>query len=139
VREKAAREGYVPPGAPSGEGLLYDLGAWLLDPMGDADKAVPTEARFNIAPWRKKIRDAANAKSPGQTIDFTWEIARCTTDVWGRPEVDNRKVVYRKQPDGRWTVDSGNASGTPDFNQVISRDVPDETVRSQMIFDPCSA
>jgi hypothetical protein len=139
IAKKAEETGYVPYGAPSGEGLLYDIGAWLIDPMNDADRSVGIEQRFKISPWRQNIRQKASAKGVGDTIDFTWQHGKCSYDVWGNQEVEDVEVVYKKGADGRWTVQSGDVSGTPDFNDIISDDVPDEKIQSIIGRNPCEA
>jgi hypothetical protein len=139
IKEQANKEGYVPPGSPSGEGRLYDLGSWLLDPMNDADKAVGIEDRFNFPVWRERVRSLANAKKPGESLRMTWSVGQCEADVFGSQVVKERAIVYRKQPDGRWTVESGDVSGIPDLNSVISPEVPDATIRGFMMSDPCQA
>jgi len=136
---RAQEEGYVPYGASSGEGFLYDLGAWLLDSTNAADRAVSVDRRFNIVAWRARIRSAANTKRPGQTLTITWQVGRCSTDILGNQVIDDREVVYEKRPDGSWAVRSGNSAGTPNLNDVISESVSDGAIQSIMSADPCSA
>ncbi len=139
IKDQAAKEGYVPFDSPSGHGILYDLGAWFLDPGNSADKAVGLDGRFNFGVWRKKIRDVAAAKKPGETLTMRWDVGRCERDILGNQKIDQRDVVYRKQADGRWKVESGSAAGTPDLNDLVSTDVPDSVIRSIIMADPCLA
>ncbi|MBL8298419.1 MAG: DUF4157 domain-containing protein [Rhodanobacteraceae bacterium] len=139
IEKKADETGYVPYGAPSGEGLLYDLGSWLLDPTNEADKSVGIEQRFKVSPWRQNLREKAAEKSPGDTIDFNWQKGKCSFDIWGNQEYDDVEVIYKKGTDGRWSVESGDASGTPDFNDIISDEVPDDKIESIIMVDPCQA
>ncbi len=139
IEERAHKEGYVPRGAPSGEGLLYDLGSFFLDPGNDADKAVSLDKRFHLPVWRQHVRDAAAAKKPGETIKMQWDVGKCEFDIWGNQVVDTKYVTYKKQPDGSWKVESGDAHRTPDLNDIISPSVSDQTIRSIVYNDPCSA
>jgi hypothetical protein len=107
--------------------------------MNDADRAVGFDKRFNFTAWRAHIRDTVAAKKVGETIVFSWDIGQCATDFLGRPKIEKRNVTYRKRDDGSWKVDSGDAAGTPDLNQIISPQVPDETLKSFIMADPCSA
>ncbi|HEV2914314.1 MAG TPA: DUF4157 domain-containing protein [Pyrinomonadaceae bacterium] len=138
IEEKTQKEGYVPPGAPSGMGLLYDLGAWLIDPANDADKAVGIDMRFNLPVWRARIREAASARKPGETLTMTWDIGLCKFDFMGYQEIEKRVVVYRKQDDGKWIVESGDSFGTPNLNSIISTDIPDSTLKEIIMRDPCA-
>ena len=139
IDKQSDEQGFVPRNAPSGEGLAYDLGAWLIDPMRDAEKNVDNEKRFKISPWRQKVRNAANSTPPGGTFDFTWEDPYCGQDLFGNPEVKYRyqKVTYKKGADGRLSVESGNASGTLDLNDVISEDISDEEIDSRIPRSTC--
>lgn len=130
IDKQSDEKGFVPHDAPSGEGLAYDLGAWLLDPMRDAEKNVDNEKRFKIAPWRQKVRNVANSTPPGGTFDFTWEDPYCGQDLFGNPEAkyDYRKVTYKKGADGRLSVESGDASGVLDLNDVISDEISDQEI-----------
>ena len=139
IEERAKKEGYVPFGSLSGLGLLYDLGAWLIDPANDADKAVGIDKRFNFAAWRQHIRTGANAMRPGETLTMTWDIGKCKFDFLGRQEVEKRQIKYRKEPNGSWVVQSGNASGTPSLNDIVSPDYPDDKLKAIIMDDPCSA
>lgn len=139
IEEKAQKEGYVPRGAPSGLGWVYDLGSWFIDPGNDADKSVPIDKRLNVGVLRGRMRATANAKKPGETLVIAWDVGLCKFDFFGNQEVEQRRVTYQKQPDGRWTVLSGDASGTPDFNRILSPDVPDSAIESVMVSDRCSA
>lgn len=130
IDKQSDEKGFVPHNAPSGEGLAYDLGAWLLDPMRDAEKNVDNEKRFKISPWRQKVRNVANATPPGGTFDFTWEDPYCGQDLFGNPEAkyEYRKVTYKKGADGRLSVESGDASGVLDLNDVISDEISDAEI-----------
>jgi hypothetical protein len=139
IEEQAHKEGYAPRGAPSGEGFLYDLGAWFLDPGNEADKAVSLDKRFDLAVWRQHLREVANGKQPGDTLKMQWDVGRCAFDFFGHQEVDTKYVTYKKQADGRWKVESGDASGTPDLNDILSTAVPDEKIKSIVYQDPCSS
>ncbi|NLX08139.1 MAG: hypothetical protein GXY36_00635, partial [Chloroflexi bacterium] len=137
VEEQAQKEGYVSPEAPSGQGFLYDLGAWLLDPLGSAEKSVGIDKRFNLGVWRARIREKANSLKPGETLTITWDIGKCSFDFMGNQEVEQRPVTYTKQADGSWKVTKGNPSGTPDLNRIVSPDVPDEVIRAIIERNPC--
>lgn len=130
IDKQSDEKGFVPHNAPSGEGLAYDLGAWLLDPMRDAEKNVDSEKRFKISPWRQKVRNVANSTPPGGTFDFTWEDPYCGQDLFGNPEAkyEYRKVTYKKGADGRLSVESGDASGVLDLNDVISDEISDAEI-----------
>jgi hypothetical protein len=134
IDKQSDEKGFVPHNAPSGEGLAYDLGAWLLDPMRDAEKNVDNEKRFKIAPWRQKVRNVANSTAPGGTFDFTWEDPYCGQDLFGNPEAkyDYRKVTYKKGAGGRLSVESGDASGVLDLNDVISEEISDAEIDSRI-------
>lgn len=139
IDKQSDEQGFVPHNAPSGEGRLYDLGAWLLDPTREAERNVDPEKRFKISPWRKKVRNLANFTMPGSTFDFTWEDPYCGQDLFGNPEVKYRyqKVTYRKGFDGRLTVESGDATGTLDLNDVINEAIPDEEIDSRIPRGTC--
>jgi hypothetical protein len=137
IEQQAAEKGYVPPGSPSGEGLLYDLGAWLLDPAGDAERAVGFDKRFNFPVWRARLRAIANAKQVGETLNMEWDIGKCAFDFFGDQVVEEREVIYRKQADGKWVVQSGNASGTPDLNDIVGTEISDEQLKSFIMRSPC--
>jgi hypothetical protein len=139
IEEKAETSGYVPYDAPSGNGLLYDIGAWLMDPFNDADRSVGMDQRFRVAPWRQHIRQVAATKQAGETMDFNWQVGRCDRDVMGRQQYDNVNVTYRKGEDGRWTRVSGNVPGAPDFNDILSTDVPDAAIQAMLGNDSCGA
>jgi hypothetical protein len=139
IEEKAHKEGYVPRGAPSGEGFLYDLGSFFLDPGNDADKAVSLDKRFDLPVWRQHIREVSAGKRPGETLKMQWDVGKCSFDFLGRQEVDTKYVTYKKQPDGSWKVESGDASGTPDLNDIISPAVGDEKIKAIVYNDPCLA
>lgn len=139
IEQKAQTEGYVEHDAPSGKGRLYDIGAWLIDPLNDADKAVGFDKRFNFTVWRKRVRDVANGMKPGETLPMTWDVGKCKTDLLGHQEVEKRRIVYKKNADGKWSVESGNASGLPDLNDIISPDYPDAKLKAIIMDDPCSA
>lgn len=130
IDKQSDEKGFVPQNAPSGEGLAYDLGAWLLDPMRDAEKNVDNEKRFKISPWRQKVRNVANSTPAGGTFDFTWEDPYCSQDLFGNPEAkyEYRKVTYKKGADGRLSVESGDASGVLDLNDVISDEISDAEI-----------
>jgi hypothetical protein len=137
VREQAAEQGYVPEDAPSGEGLLYDLCVWLIDPMRDAARSVGIEGRLNIPVWRARIRREAAAVPVGGTLRFTWTVGLCAYDFLGRQQTEERVVVYRKQPDGSWVVAEGNSADTIDFNRLLSPAVSDQDIRAEILTDPC--
>ncbi|OUL98517.1 eCIS core domain-containing protein [Variovorax sp. JS1663] len=139
VREQAGTQGYVPQDAPSGEGLLYDLGAWLIDPMRDAERAVPGRDRIDVRVWRARLRTAATSRRAGETMSIRWDIGRCSFDELGRQRMDHRTVVYLKQADGSWRVQSGDARGTPSLQAVLSPDVPDAAISALIFDDPCEA
>jgi hypothetical protein len=52
-------------------------------------------------------------------------------------QIENETVTYRKGADGKWTVESGDASGTPDFNDIINPDVPDSKVAPPVVHESC--
>lgn len=139
VDKQSDEQGFVPHNAPSGEGRLYDLGAWLIDPTREAERNVDPEKRFKISPWRQKVRNLANFTIPGSTFDFTWEDPYCSQDLFGNPEVKYRyqKVTYRKGFDGRLTVESGDATGTLDLNDVINEAIPDEEIDGRIPRGTC--
>jgi hypothetical protein len=137
IEKQAKEKGWVPYGAPSGEGWLYDLGAWFIDPSNEADKNVPFEKRFQIAPWRQRIREAANAKKPGETLDFDWQIGICKTDFMGRWKTITHRAVYLKNADGRWSMEGGEIWGIPSMNDIISEEVPDSQLEKAIYADPC--
>jgi hypothetical protein len=142
IEEKAQKEGYVPRNAPSGEGFwdrLYDIGSFFVDPGNDADKAVPIDKRLNVGVLRSRMRATAAAKQPGQTLVITWDVGKCKFDFFGNQEVEQRRLTYQKQSDGSWKVVSGDATDTPDFNRILSPDVPDSAIESVMITDRCAA
>ncbi|ANZ28478.1 hypothetical protein A4U64_26670 (plasmid) [Rhodococcus sp. WB1] len=139
VKEQAASQGYVPEDAPSGEGRLYDLGAWLIDPGRDAELSVPPSSRINVPVWRIRIRATAAAKGVGDTMSFGWDVGECRFDIFGRQVVNRHEVVYRKGADGRWTVKEGDSVGTLDLNRVIDPTVPDSAIEAAIFADPCTA
>jgi hypothetical protein len=139
VEEQTHKEGYVPKDAPSGNGILYDLGAWLVDPFRSAENSIPMEKRLDFPVWRQKTRDLANAKNPGDTLTARWDVGTCKTDIFGNRIVDSREVLYKKQPDGKWVVVSGNTSGVPDLNDIVDPSVPDDKIKAYIYVDPCMA
>jgi hypothetical protein len=140
VREQATSLGYVPRDAPSGKGLLYDLGAWLLDPSREAEANVPPKDRINVSAWRARIRAVAAARAIGETIPFAWDVGECRSDpITGRQAVIRREVIYRKEANQRWVVVEGNASGTIDLNRIIALGVPDAEIAAAILANPCSA
>jgi hypothetical protein len=139
VQERAMKEGYVPPGAPSGEGFLYDLGSWLIDPVNDADRAVSIDKRLNVPVWRARLREIAGTKKPADLLPFEWDVGKCQLDFLGNQVVETRRVVYRKGADGKWVVDSGDATDTPNLNWLLSPDVSDSRVKALLMSDPCLA
>jgi hypothetical protein len=139
IEKKAQEKGYAPYGGPSGEGVLYDIGSWLLDPFNDADKKVPIDRRFNVSVWRANLRKVANEKKPGETIEFTWQVGLNKFDFWGNQEIEDVQVVYRKGDDGRWTPVSGARSDIPDFNKIISTEVPDSEIEMRLQQGPTTA
>lgn len=66
VIDGVKERGYVSVDAPGGQGLLYDLGAWLLDPFQGAEFAIGKDKRFDVTVWRDRLRKAANAKKNGR-------------------------------------------------------------------------
>lgn len=139
MQEQANKTGYVKPDSPSGEGLLYDIGAWFLDPSRQAERSVSISKRFNLPVWRANITAQANAKKPGETLNFTWDIGRCAFDEDGHQVIEKRTIVYRKQQGGKWVVQSGNAVGTIDLNDIISTEISDSTLHAAIFTDPCLA
>ena len=131
------REGYVPRDAPSGEGILYDLAAWVIDPFGNADKSVGVENRSDFSMWRANLRSINSTKKPGEVLSISWDIGKCDVDPFGNQNVEPRQIIYLKQSDGKWTVKEGNASGTPDVNDIISEKVSDEYLKGIIMADPC--
>ncbi len=138
VEKQANEQGYVSPNAPSGHGLLYDLGAWLLDPFRSAEKSVSIDKRFNLPVWRERIRTEANKLKPGDIFKMTWDIGLCSFDVFGNQEIEQREITYTKQPNGLWKATDGNATGTPDLNNIISTAIPDDRIRAMVEYNPCT-
>jgi hypothetical protein len=136
IDEQTKSEGYAPPGRLGG---IFDLGALFFDPFNDADRAVGIDARLDFPAWRARAREIAGRKQPGETLTMTWDVGRCQTDFFGRQTIENRALTYKKQPDGRWMVVSGNPAGTPDLNAVISTEVPDAEIKGIMMSDPCTS
>jgi hypothetical protein len=132
IREQVKREGYASPGDPSGLGRVYDLWAWLVDPGREAEQAVGIEQRFDMPVWRARLRSAAASRKTGDTLSITWDVGQNKFDVAGNQEIERREVVWRKQADGKWVVDKGDPSGTPNINDVISTDVPDSQLEKIM-------
>lgn len=139
VAERVKKEGYVPPDAQSNEGFLYRLGSWFIDPLNDATRTIPSAQRFNFQVWRSRLRELANSKNPGATLTARWEITTCSFDIFGRRVVEMRNLVYEKRADRSWFVKSGNATGTPDLNDIVSTSVPDASIEAIVSSDPCSA
>lgn len=137
IEQQAEEKGWVPYGSASGEGRLYDLGAWFMDPTQEAERNTPFEKRFKINPWRQRIRDAANAKKPGEKLEFTWQIGICKQDIFGNWKTVDHKAVYVKGDDGRWHKEGGEIWGIPNMNDVISEDVPDSQLEKAIYADPC--
>jgi hypothetical protein len=136
IEERTKREGYAPPGRLGG---IFDLGALFFDPFNEADRAVGIDARLDFPAWRARVREIAGRKQPGETLTMTWDVGRCQTDLFGRQLIENRELTYKKQPDGHWVVVSGNPSGTPELNAVISTKVPDAEIKGVMMSDPCTS
>jgi hypothetical protein len=139
IEKQANQDGYVPYGAPSGNGLLYDLGSWLIDPFNDADKSVGIDKRFNFPVWLQNVRNVAGAKKPGETLSMQWDIGKCTYDFMGRQEVESRTIVYKKREDGSWVVQSGNTAGVPDLNGIVSGKISDSQIQAQLSANDCGA
>ena len=95
--------------------------------------------RLDFPVWREKTREVANSKKPGDTLTARWDIAKCEFDLFGNQVVESREVIYKKQPDGKWKVISGNASGVPDLNDIVSKSVPNDKFKAYIYYDPCEA
>jgi hypothetical protein len=143
VREQAKTEGYVPIGEedrPSGiKGILYGLGSWLIDPLGVTNKTVDPAARFNIEVWRERIRTKCADQNLGDTFKITWHRGECRVDKLGFQVISPIETVYERQADGKYKIISGNFIGVPDLNRILSKEVPNEELYSQLTADPCLA
>src|SRR5262249_53918921 len=105
----------------------------------EADKAVSLDKRLDFPVWRERLRATANGKRPGDTLKMQWDVGKCAFDFWGNQEVDSKFVTYKKQPDGKWTVESGDPHGTPDLNDIVSTSVSDDRIKAYIYNDPCLA
>lgn len=139
VEKQAKKEGYVSFNSPSGEGLLYDIGAWLIDPFKDAEFSVGMDKRFDVAVWRKRLTEVARQKKTGETLEIEWDVGTSERDVFGRQVIESRKITYQKLPDGAWKAIKGDDKGAPDFNFILSADVTDGEVMSHLFSDPTHA
>lgn len=139
VEEQAKKEGYVSFNSPSGQGLLYDIGAWLIDPFKDAEFSVEMDKRFDVAVWRKRLKEAAGKKKTGETLEIEWDVGTREHDILGRQVIESRELTYQKQPDGTWKTIKGDDKGTPDLNYILSPDATDGEVMSHLFTDPSRA
>jgi hypothetical protein len=132
MEEQRKTEGYAPVGPlqGAGHGMLWNIGRWLIDPFLDTQS--PAAARFDVATWRATVRQTANAKKPGDTVSFVWQIHK--QGLLGQ-SVDDVEVLYEKLPDGTWRPDKKTLDGrhsSPDLNLIIG---PASDARVEMELD----
>jgi hypothetical protein len=139
VETQVKRDGYVSFDAPSEKGLLYDIGAWLMDPFNDAEYSVGIDKRFNVKVWRDRLRGIAKAKQVGEQMEITWDVGLCGETVFLRQSIEKRKIIYSKQSDSTWTVVSGNNTGIPDLDFILSEKNSDDDILKLLLTDPCGA
>ncbi|MET7900741.1 DUF4157 domain-containing protein [Streptomyces sp. NPDC005355] len=133
VEARREQEGYVPTGPTqfAEEGLLKRFGRQLLDPF--LESSADPSSRLNVPTWRQKVREAAAAKGPGQTLEVNWQV-QVPNPVFGT-EMRDFRVIYSKQPDGSWRTGPPPRDmpvAPPDINRIIDPAVSDDSVRSML-------
>jgi hypothetical protein len=80
----------------AGMAFSTDFGSWFIDPGRNAEKSVSIDKRLDIPVLRQRIHDLDKQKQPGQTLDFQWDVGKCSRDLFGNQEVESRTVTYKK-------------------------------------------
>jgi hypothetical protein len=135
VKRRADVEGYVPSGAAQYDTWWERLGHWFLDPT--LDRGAPVEGRLNIPVWRQRLRDAAGAKKPGESMDMLWQVEMPSRFLG--TETHDFVVNYQKLPDGTWRAGpapAGMPVAPPDLNRIMDPSVSDGAVESMITYDP---
>ena len=70
---------------------------------------------------------------------MTWDVGKLAFDLLGRQVFAKRTVTYKKQADGKWTVESGDAAGTPSLDDIVSPQVPDTALKGLIMANPCGS
>ena len=134
IAKRSKDEGYVPfgPGAYADETRIEQFGRFMLDPTFGAD--VGMDKRFDIAAWRKKLRDKANKKELYETLEVTWQLPGKFDIYSNRGTIKDVEITYKKLRkgwvhwSGKWPKDAPIPK-PPDLNRVISEQYSDEQVR----------
>lgn len=133
TRQEVQQKGWSDPG-PTGS-RLYDFGAWLLDPTNEAGRAIPFSQRFEMSTWRRTMKEAADAKAPGDHYVCKWTTSDGRDD-FGTPKYRSFTATYLKHADGRWsTVSCKGCEGDevpPDLNRIIDPKQSDEDIRQYL-------
>lgn len=130
TQQETAETGFSKPG-PTGD-LLYDFGAWILDPTDEAGRSIPFSQRFEMSAWRRTMMEAADRKKPGEYYECSWTTSD-GEDSFGTPRYRTFYAKYRKGANGYWyTISCKDCEGEdfpPDLNKIIDSTVSDEEIR----------
>jgi hypothetical protein len=127
TRQEVDKTGFSAPG-PTGD-FLYDLGAWILDPTDETGRSIPFSQRFEMATWRRTMKEAADRKEPGEYYKCAWTTSD-GVDSFGTPQYRKFYAKYRKGANGYWyTISCSDCEGEdfpPDLNKILDPNVSDK-------------
>lgn len=133
TRQEVERSGWSDPG-PTGD-KLYDIGAWIVDPGNEAGRSIPFQQRFDMDKWRQTMKDAADAKKPGEYYHCKWTTSD-GHDIMGTPQYRSFEATYRKMADGIWRTESCKGCKgdevPPDLNRIIDPKQSNEDIRKYL-------